>query len=342
MRIRIGTVGAAALCVLLCVVSSSTFGDKITPKNVSMPKTMMVCGGVGAGSTSTLITIWMVKRLNEVYKEIAIRHIPGGNEDGIIKASTGAVAIAKTEVGSAKRAWNGLPPEFAGKPYKNARLITNFPTTTVIAIATLKSRDDIKTTKDLWNKKMGVGMTTSITQELAKVALATDGITPESMKKSGGLWSYGKWEDQFDMMAAGTLDVVIMGTPQPYSAAMTIDKGIGSKGIKLIPFSEEGIAAVLKAFPENPVKTIPANTYSGQKELIKGFGTINLFCVNQTMPDDVVYNILYAAFLDEGKAYREIAADFKNLDVLADALITEPIPWHPGAVQYWRDRKMMK
>ena len=339
---RIPKVGAMTLCVLLCIGLSSTFGDPIKPKDVAMPKTMMICGGVGAGSTSTLITLWIVKRLNEVYKEIAIRHIPGGNEDGIIKASNGTVAIGKTEVGSAKRAWNGLPPEFAGHPYKNARLITNVPTTTVIAIATLKSRDDIKTAKDLWNKKCGVGMSTSITQELAKVALAAYGITPESIKKSGGLWSYGKWEDQFDMMAAGTLDVVIMGTPQPFSAAMTIDKGIGSKGIKLIPFGEEGIAAVQKTFPENAVKTIPANTYSGQKEPVKGFGTINLFCVNQTMPDEVVYNILYAAFLDEGKGYREIAADFKNLDVLADALIMEPIPWHPGAVQYWRDRKMMK
>lgn len=331
-----------ALGILFFFCVSSAWGQQIQPKNIQMPRTMMLCGGVGAGSTSTLISLWMVKRLNAVYKDISIRHIPGGNEDGVIKVANGMVAIGKTEVGSAKRAWNGLPPEFAGHPYKNIRLITNVPTTTVITIATLKSRDDIKTVKDLRNKRIGVGMTTSITQELAKVALATDGITPESIKKNGGLWTYGKWEDQFEMMAAGTLDVVIMGTPQPYSAAMTLDKGIGSKGIKLVPFGDEGIAAVQKAFPENPVKTIPANTYSGQKEPVKGFGTVNLFCVNQTMPDDVVYNILYAAFLDEGKGYREIEAGFKDLDVLADALTLEPIPWHPGAVQYWRNRKMMK
>jgi len=339
---RVKKMGIIVLCALLCMGLSLAFGDQPKPKEVGMPKTMMVCGGVGAGSTSTLITLWMVKRLNGVYKDIAIRHIPGGNEDGIIKASDGTVAIGKTEVGSAKRAWNGQPPEFAGKPYKNARLITCVPTTTHIVASTLKNRDDIKTAKDLWNKKCGVGMSTSITHELAKVALSTYGITPESIKKNGGLWSYGKWEDQFDMMAAGTLDVVIMGTPQPFSSAMTIDKGIGSKGIKLIHWGDEGIALVQKTFPENAVKTIPANTYSGQKEPVKAFGTINLFCVNQTMQNDVVYNILYAAFLDDGKSYREIAADFKNLDVLADALLMEPIPWHPGAVQYWRDRKMMK
>lgn len=339
---RVTKAGVIIVCVLLCAGISIGFADQIKPKDVQMPKTMMICGGVGAGSTSTLISLWMVKRLNEVYKDIAVRHIPGGNEDGIIKASDGTVAIGKTEVGSAKRAWNGQPPEFAGKPYKNARLITCVPTTTHIVISTLKHRDDIKTAKDLWNKKSGVGMSTSITHELAKVALSAYGITPESIKKNGGLWSYGKWEDQFEMMSAGTLDCVIMGTPQPYSAAMTIDKGIGSKGIKLVPWGEEGIALVQKTFPENAVKVIPANTYSGQKEPVKAFGTINLFCVNQKMPDDVVYNILYAAFLDDGKSYREIAADFKNLDVLADALIMEPIPWHPGAVKYWRDRKMMK
>lgn len=326
------------LCVLLCMGLSTTFGQ-VKPKDVPMPKTMIVCGGVGVGSTSTLLTLWMVKRLNTVYKDIAIRHIPGGNEDGIIKASDGTVAIGKTEVGSAKRAWNGLPPEFAGKPYKNARLITCVPTTTHIVISTLKNRDDIKTARDLWNKKSGVGLSTSITHELAKVALSAYGITPESIKKNGGLWTYGKWEDQFEMMSAGTLDCVIMGTPQPYTAAMTVDIG---KGIKLVHWGDEGIATVQKAFPENALKTIPANVYSGQKEPVKAFGTINLFVVHHTMPDDVVYNILYAAFLDEGKSYREIAADFKNLDVLEDALIMEPIPWHPGAIQYWRDRKMMK
>lgn len=183
---------AIILCVLFGLGLSSAFGAQIQPKQVAMPKTMMVCGGVGAGSTSTLITLWMVKRLNEVYKDIAIRHIPGGNEDGIIKTSDGTVAIGKTEVGIAKRAWNGLPPEFAGKPYKNARLITNVPTTTYLVASTLKHRDDINTAKDLWNKKCGVGMSTSITHELAKVALSAYGITPDSIKKNGGLWSYGK------------------------------------------------------------------------------------------------------------------------------------------------------
>lgn len=334
--------GMVVLGILFLVGLSSAWGQQIQPKNVQMPKTMMVCGGVGAGSTSTLLSLWMVKRINAVYKDIAIRHIPGGNEDGIIKASDGMVTIGKTEVGSAKRAWDGLPPEFAGKQYRNARMITCVPTPTMIVISTLKSRDDIKTAKDLWNKKIGVGMTTSITQKLAKVALATYGITPESIKKNGGLWTYGKWEDQFEMMSTGTLDCVIMGTPQPYSPAMTIDKGLGSKGIKLIPWGEEGIAAVQKEFPENAVKTIPANIYSGQKDPVQAFGTINLFAVHHTMPNDVVYNILYAAFLDDGKAFHEISAECKNLDALADAVIMEPIPWHPGAVQYWRDRKMMK
>lgn len=331
-------VGVIGLCILLCVGLSTTFAQ-VKPKDVPMPKAMIVCGGVGAGSTSTLLTLWIVKRLNAVYKDIAIRHIPGGNEDGIIKASDGTAAIGKTEVGSSKRAWDGLPPEFAGKPYKTARMITCVPTPTHIVIATLKARDDIKTAKDLWNKKSGVGMSTSITHELAKVALSAYGITPESIKKNGGLWTHGKWEDQIEMMSAGTIDCVIIGTPQPYSAAMTIDV---VKGIKLVPWGDEGIAAVQKAFPENAVKTIPANVYSGQKEPVKAFGTINLFVVYHTMPDDVVYNILYAAFLDDGKSYSEITAEFKNLDALADALIMEPIPWHPGAVKYWRDRKMMK
>jgi len=317
----------------------STAFAQVKPKEIQMPKTMIICGGVGAGSTSTLLTLWMVKRLNAVYKDIAIRHIPGGNEDGIVKASDGSVAIGKTEVGSAKRAWNGLPPEFAGKPLKNARLITCVPTPTRQACATLKTRDDIKTIKDLWNKKIGVGMSTSIAHELAKVALSAYGITPESIKKNGGLWTYGKWEDQFEMLSAGTIDCVFFGTPQPYSAAMTVDIG---KGIKLVPWGDEGMTAVQKAFPDNSVQTIPANVYSGQKEALKAFGTINLFCVHHTMPDNVVYNILYAAFLDDGKSFSEITAEFKSLDVLSNALISEPLPWHPGAIQYWRDRKMMK
>jgi TRAP transporter TAXI family solute receptor len=320
---------------------SLAYAQSVKPKDVSMPKTMIVCGGVGAGSTSTLIALWAVKRINAVYPDIAIRHIPGGNKDGIVKASEGTVGLGKTEAGISKRAWNGLPPEFEGKPLRDARIITNVPTPTCIAMATLKNRDDINTAKDLWNKKVGVGMATSITHVMAQAALGAYGITPESIKKNGGVWGYGKWEQQFEMLSTGTLDVVIMGTPQPFGPALTIDKGFG-KGIKLVPWGAEGIAAQQKKYPDNPVRTIPANVYSGQKEPIKAFGTSNLFAVNKSMPDGVVYNLLYALFKDDGKSYHEISAEFKDLDVLEDAVSMEPIPWHPGAVQYWRERKMMK
>ena len=310
-------------------------------KDVSMPKTMIISGGVGAGSTSTLIVLWAVKRINAVFPNISIRHIPGGNKDGIVKASAGTVAIGKTEVGITKRAWNGLPPEFKGKQLRDARLMNCLPTPTCIVGATLKNRDDIKTAKDLYNKKIGVGMTTSITHVMAEAALRAYGITPDSIKKNGGVWSYGKWSQQFDMLSSGTLDCVIMGTPQPYSAALTVDKGFG-KGLKLVSWGAEGIAAQQKAYTDNPIRTIPANTYSGQKEPVKAFGTTNLFAVHKSLPNGVVYNFLYALFQDDGKSYREIAGPFKNLDVYGDALASKPLPWHPGAEQYWRDRGRLK
>ncbi len=329
------------LCAVMILWTSSIQAQSLKPKDVQMPKTMIVCGGVGAGSTSTLIVLWAVKRLNAVFPDIAIRHIPGGNKDGIVKASDGTVAIGKTEVGITKRAWDGLPPEFEGKKLQDARLMNCLPTPTCIVIATLKNRDDIKTAKDLYNKKCGVGMTTSITHVISEAALGAYGITPESIKKSGGVWSYGKWSQQFDMLSSGTLDCVIMGAPQPYSAALTVDKGFG-KGLKLVPWGPDGIAAQQKAYPDNPVRTVPANTYSGQKESVKAFGTTNLFAVHKDLPNEVVYNFLYALFEDDGESYRQISGPFKGLDVYADALVSKPLPMHPGAEAYWRDRGKLK
>ncbi len=338
---RFAKVGIIVVCMLLMVFSLPAFGKTPKPRDVQMPGTMIASGGVGAGSTSTLIVLWVVKRINALYPDIAIRHIPGGNKDGIVKASKGTVDIGKSEVGICKRAWNGLPPEFKDKPLRDARLITCVPTPTCITIATLKHREDIKTSKDLWNKRCGVGMATSITHVLATAALGAYGISPKSIKANGGLWSYGKWSNQFDMLAQGTVDCVIFGTPQPYSSAITVDMA-PRKGIKLIPWGDEGLAASQKAFPDNPIRIVPANVYSGQPESVKAFGTRNLLAVHKKMPKDVVYNILYALFKDDGASYREIAATFKDLDVLAESLLSEPIPWHPGAVEYFRDRGTMK
>jgi len=338
---RFTKIGIIVVCtiVMVCLCLPPVFGKEPKPKDVTMPETMIISGGVGAASTSTLICLWAVKRINAVYPKIAIRHIPGGNKDGIVKASGGTVGIGKTEVGICKRAWNGLPPEFEGKPLRDARNITCVPTPTRIVIGTLKKRDDIKTAKDLQDKRCGVGMVTSITHVMAEAALGAYGITPESIKAKGGIWSYGKWSQQFDMLSAGTLDCVIMGTPQPYSPALTVDV---TKGIKLVPWGDEGIAAQQKLYPDNPVRTIPANVYTGQPKPVKAFGTRNLLAVHKDMPDDVAYNILYALFQDGGKSYREVAATFKDLDVLAESLLSEPIPWHPGAAAYWRDRGTMK
>jgi hypothetical protein len=85
---------------------------------------------------------------------------------------------------------------------------------------------------------------------------------------------------------------------------------------------------------------IPANTYSGQTQDVQGAAVVNYLVTRASLSDDLVYQMFKGVFesRDELVAAHQAARDIK----LELAMQGMPIPMHPGAEKYLREKGVLK
>jgi uncharacterized protein len=91
--------------------------------------------------------------------------------------------------------------------------------------------------------------------------------------------------------------------------------------------------------PFMPAK-IPANTYKGQDKDIETAGVANYLVTHSAVSDDLVYEMTKALFesLPELARAHDVGKQIK----LENALAGVPIPLHPGAERYYREKGLKK
>jgi TRAP transporter TAXI family solute receptor len=85
---------------------------------------------------------------------------------------------------------------------------------------------------------------------------------------------------------------------------------------------------------------IPANTYTGQTQDVQGAAVVNYLVTRAGLSDDLVYQMIKGVFesRDELVAAHQAARDIK----LELAMQGMPIPMHPGAEKYLREKGVLK
>jgi len=86
--------------------------------------------------------------------------------------------------------------------------------------------------------------------------------------------------------------------------------------------------------------TIPANTYKGQDKDVPTAAVINFLVTNSDVSDDVAYQMTKLVFesLPELQSAHAAAKDIK-LDAAATG---SPVPLHPGAIRYFKEKGIIK
>ncbi len=82
--------------------------------------------------------------------------------------------------------------------------------------------------------------------------------------------------------------------------------------------------------------TVPKETYKGMAADVQVAGTPNILAVNAEFPEDVAYAVL-AAIFDNKAEWDAIHPEAKNTR-LEVAPLDNPVPLHPGAIRFYRDR----
>ena len=198
-------------------------------------------------------------------------------------------------------------------------------------IQVVASKDSgIKTLADLKGKRLSVGAPKSGTELNARAILQGAGLTYQDLGKV----EYLPFNESVELMKNRQLDATLQSA------------GLGVASIRDLATSVDIVvveipAAVVDKVGAPYVKaTIPANTYGGQAAPVQTAAVVNYFVTHSDMKDETVYQMTKAIFesLPELAAGHAAAKDIK----LENAMQGMPVPMHPGAEKFFKEKGVIK
>lgn len=225
-------------------------------------------------------------------------------------------------------AYNGTDM-FAGEKLTNIMTIgTLYPE--VVQIAAEKN-SGINSISDMKGKRVSIGDAGSGVEFNAKQILEGYGITFDDIKKNNL-----SFKESAEAIQNGTLDACFITAGVPNSALQEL---AFTTGLNLVPVTNENAKIISEKYEFYTVTTIPAGTYKGTDTDTKALAIKATLAVNASLDEEIVYQMTKALFenLDElGTAHA------KGKEVSAAAAITGvSVPFHPGAIKYYKEIGLM-
>jgi TRAP transporter TAXI family solute receptor len=248
--------------------------------------------------------------------------------ENLVLLQQGRGELAFTLGDSLKAAWEG--DEEAGFKSKLDRLRTIgaiYPNYIQI-VATVDS--GIRTLADLKGKSLSVGAPKSGTELNSRAILAAAGLSYKDI----GRVEYLPFAESVDLMKNRQLDATLQSA------------GLGVASLKDLSSSAEiTVVSVPKAMvdkigPPFVAAKIPANTYTGQDKDVPTAAVINYLVTSSAVSDDLAYQMTKLIFesLPELANSHVAGKDIK----LEQAAIGSPVPLHPGAIRYYKEKGLIK
>jgi len=202
----------------------------------------------------------------------------------------------------------------------------------------VRNESPVKCVSDFKGRRVAVGSPGSGTLVASKSELgAATGLTFDDFKPA-----YLSFSESITAIKDGTVDVGVISAGYPVASILDLARQIP---IRLIPYSEAEMKALITRHPYYVKVVIPKGTYQGVNvdTLTRGISTA-LFC-RQDLSENLVYQLIKALY-EHPKEKDAIHPQAKqwNLGTIfrgAD-YTTQYIPFHPGAITYLKEKGLWK
>jgi uncharacterized protein len=248
--------------------------------------------------------------------------------ENLILLQQGRGEIAFTLGDSLKAAWDGDEEAGFKTRLDKLRTIGAIYPNYIQIVATADS--GIKTLADLKGKSISVGAPKSGTELNSRAILAAAGLSYKDMGKV----EYLPFAESVDLMKNRQLNATLQSA------------GLGVASLKDLSTSTDiNVVAVPKEVvdkigpPFVPV-LIPANTYTGQDKDVPTAAVINYLVTSSAVSDDLAYQMTKLIFESLPELANAHAAG-KEIR-LEKAASGSPVPLHPGAIRYYREKGLIK
>ena len=244
---------------------------------------------------------------------------------------TGDADFALLQNDIAFYAYNGTTlGAFQGKPIKNMGGIFAIYPELVHIVATKAS--GIGSVKDLKGKKVVLGPHGSGTEANALQILEAYGLKEADLGKAERIEAAAA----SDQLKDGRVDAAFFTTG--LGSAVVLDTFITGK-VALVPVSGMEAEALIKKFPFYTSVKVPTNTYKDQSEA-STVAVMAMMVARSDLPEDLVYRFTKAIF-DDLPQFHAAHSAAKHL-TLQTALSGMPIPLHPGAARFYKEKGVLK
>lgn len=195
-------------------------------------------------------------------------------------------------------------------------------------IQIVASKDSgIKTLADLKGKRVSVGAPRSGTEVNARRLLDAAGMSYDDF----GRTEYLPFGESVELIKNRQLDATLQSV------------GLGAASIRdlasSVPITVVEIPADVVDKVGSPAfisATIPANTYDGQAEDVKTAAIVNILVTSGDVPEDLAYQMTKQ--LHENRDTLVNAHAAAKAISLEGALRAMPVPLHPGAARYYKEK----
>lgn len=258
-----------------------------------------------------------------------------------VESSGASVANAKL-VGSGDADFALLQNDIAYYAYNGAQMFKDQAVKNMGGIFTIypeliqvvaHQNSGVRSVKDLRGKKVAIGPLGSGTEANTVQILEAFGMKLDDLGKVERIDAAAA----SDQLKDGRIDAAFFTVG--IGSAVIVDTFITGK-VMMVPVSGPEVEGLKKKYPFYTVEKIPANTYKGQEQEVSTVAVMAMMVARAELPEDLVYNFTRVIFENLSTFYGA-HAQAKNLK-LETALAGMPIPLHPGAAKFYKEKGVLK
>ena len=315
----------SVMFLIMILLNAFSLTSMAAPKITYLLITTATTGGtyypIGVG----LSTLWTEKLKQEGIRVSAQSSAGSGENISMLKNKEAEIAILQGLFGS--MAWQGKGM-YEGKPYKELRSITMLWPNTEHFVLT-KGKVITGNVLDMKGTRFSIGRAGSGTERSTLTVMQGVGLSKEDISPE-----YLGYMESAAAIKDGKLDGASLVAGPPVAAVS--DLAASPTKIQILEFTDEQIASIGELYPIWFRYIIPAGTYMGQDKDIQSIAQPNWLGIRMDIDEDVIYQLTKTIF--ENLEYLvgvHKAARFIQLD---SALSGLPVPLHPGALKYYREK----
>ncbi len=251
--------------------------------------------------------------------------VTGASVTNIIQVAKGESEVAITQADVAMDAVQGSG-KFPEKLTVSA-LHTLYPNLVHLVTA---DNSDIQSVQDIKGKVISIGApgsgnASATLKILEALGISTDEFTVRNLNYVGTASALKDGHIDAGFIVGG------IGLAAMVELSLTRD-------IRLIPFSDDDMAAIHSKYPAFTAFSVPSGTYKGMEEAVQTASLWNLLVVHDDLPEETAYQMVETTF-----AYQEALQDIAPVArfmTKENATSLPGIPIHPGALRYFQQQQV--